>query len=60
MSEAAAGAPPAAKPRVVVLGATGRQGGSTLRAQNFEYQHLSGQISFTGKSQGEISSRSPR
>ena len=42
------------------LPVTIRQGGSTLRAQNFEYQHLSGQISFTGKSQGEISSRSPR
>lgn len=42
------------------LPVTIRQGGSTLRSQNFEYQHLSGQISFTGKSQGEISSRSPR
>jgi lipopolysaccharide export system protein LptC len=33
-----------------------RQGGSTLNAQNFEYQHLTGQVSFTGKAQGQITS----
>jgi lipopolysaccharide export system protein LptC len=33
-----------------------RQGGATLNAQNFEYRHLTGQVSFTGKAQGQINS----
>jgi lipopolysaccharide export system protein LptC len=37
-----------------------RQGGSTLQAQNFEYRHLSGQVSFTGHAQGQITARAPR
>ena len=39
------------------LPVTIRQGGSTLQAQNFEYRHLTGQVSFTGKAQGQIASR---
>jgi lipopolysaccharide export system protein LptC len=39
------------------LPVTIRQGSSTLNAQNFEYRHLTGQISFTGKAQGQITSR---
>jgi lipopolysaccharide export system protein LptC len=31
-----------------------RQGGATLQAQNFEYRHLTGQVSFTGRAQGQI------
>jgi len=38
------------------LPVTIRQGGSTLNAQNFEYRHLTGQVSFTGKAQGQITS----
>jgi len=38
------------------LPVTIRQGGSTLNGQNFEYQHLTGQVSFTGKAQGQITS----
>lgn len=37
-----------------------RQGGSTLNAQNFEYRHLTGQVSFTGKAQGQIVSRASK
>lgn len=39
------------------LPVTIRQGGSTLNAQNFEYRHLTGQVSFTGKAQGQISAK---
>ena len=42
------------------LPVTIRQGGSTLNAQNFEYRHLTGQVSFTGKAQGQIISRAPQ
>lgn len=42
------------------LPVTIRQGGSTLNAQNFEYRHLTGQVSFTGKAQGQILSRGAR
>ena len=38
------------------LPVTIRQGGSTLNAQNFEYRHLTGQVSFTGRAQGQITS----
>ena len=41
------------------LPVTIRQGGSTLNAQNFEYRHLTGQVRFTGKAQGQIAA-SPR
>ena len=41
------------------LPVTIRQGGATLQAQNFEYRHLTGQVSFTGKAQGQILSRKP-
>jgi len=34
-----------------------RQGGATLNASNFEYRHLTGQVSFTGKAQGQIVNR---
>jgi len=36
------------------------QGGSTLNAQNFEYHHLTGQVSFSGKAQGQILSKGAR
>ncbi|MBI3346566.1 MAG: LPS export ABC transporter periplasmic protein LptC [Burkholderiales bacterium] len=42
------------------LPVTIRQGGSTLNAQNFEYRHLTGQVTFTGKAQGQITSRPTR
>jgi len=42
------------------LPVTIRQGGSTLNTQNFEYRHLTGQLSFTGKAQGQIENRSAR
>lgn len=42
------------------LPVTIRQGGSTLNAQNFEYRHLTGQVSFTGRAQGQITSRAPK
>lgn len=42
------------------LPVTIRQGSSTLNAQNFEYRHLTGQVTFTGKAQGQITSRIPR
>lgn len=42
------------------LPVTVRQGGSTVNAQNFEYRHLTGQLSFTGKAQGQITSRHAR
>ncbi|PTT92435.1 LPS export ABC transporter periplasmic protein LptC [Pelomonas sp. HMWF004] len=42
------------------LPVTIRQGGATLQAQNFEYRHLSGQVSFTGKAQGQITPRGGR
>lgn len=42
------------------LPVTIRQGGSTLNAQNFEYRHLTGQVSFTGKAQGQIISKPAR
>lgn len=38
------------------LPVTIRQGSSTLNAQNFEYRHLTGQLSFSGKAQGQITS----
>lgn len=37
-----------------------RQRGATLQAQNFEYRHLTGQVSFTGHAQGQIATRAPR
>jgi lipopolysaccharide export system protein LptC len=37
-----------------------RQGASTLNAQNFEYRHLTGQASFSGKAQGQFTSRTSR
>lgn len=42
------------------LPVTIRQGGSTLNAQNFEYRHLTGQVTFSGKAQGQIVSRAPK
>ena len=42
------------------LPVTIRQGGSTLNAQNFEYRHLTGQVSFTGKARGQITSPAGR
>ncbi|MBV8037427.1 LPS export ABC transporter periplasmic protein LptC [Roseateles sp.] len=42
------------------LPVTIRQGSSTLNARNFEYRHLTGQISFTGRAQGQIASRDGR
>ena len=39
------------------LPVTIRQGSSTLNAQNFEYRHLTGQVTFTGKAQGQISAK---
>ena len=42
------------------LPVTIRQGGSTLNAQNFEYRHLTGQVRFTGKAQGQIVSKAAK
>lgn len=42
------------------LPVTIRQGGSTVNAQNFEYRHLTGQVRFTGRAQGQIASRDGR
>lgn len=42
------------------LPVTIRQGGSTLNAQNFEYRHLTGQVTFTGRAQGQIISKPSR
>ena len=42
------------------LPVTIRQGGATLNTQNFEYRHLTGQVSFSGKTQGQITSRPAR
>ncbi|NCT84221.1 MAG: LPS export ABC transporter periplasmic protein LptC [Comamonadaceae bacterium] len=42
------------------LPVTIRQGSSTLHAQNFEYRHLSGKLSFTGRAQGQIASKDGR
>lgn len=42
------------------LPVTIRQGGATLHAQNFEYRHLTGQVSFTGKAQGQLNARPSR
>lgn len=42
------------------LPVTIRQGGSTLNTQNFEYRHLTGQLSFTGKAQGQIAGKAAR
>ena len=39
------------------LPVTIRQGGSTLNTQNFEYRHLTGQVSFSGRAQGQVESR---
>jgi len=39
------------------LPVTIRQGGTTMNTQNFEYRHLTGQVSFSGKAQGQITSR---
>ena len=42
------------------LPVTIRQGGATLHTQNFEYRHLTGQLRFTGKAQGQIAARPAR
>lgn len=42
------------------LPVTIRQGGSTLNTRNFEYRHLTGQVTFTGRAQGQIVSRGGR
>jgi lipopolysaccharide export system protein LptC len=42
------------------LPVTIRQGGSTLNAQNFEYRHLTGQVHFTGRAQGQIANTAAR
>lgn len=42
------------------LPVTIHQGGSTLNTQNFEYRHLTGQLGFTGKAQGQIENRAAR
>jgi lipopolysaccharide export system protein LptC len=42
------------------LPVTIRQGQTTLNAQNFEYRHLTGQASFSGKTTGQISARGGR
>ena len=42
------------------LPVTIRQGGATLNAQNFEYRHLTGQVSFTGRAQGQINAQPRR
>jgi lipopolysaccharide export system protein LptC len=39
------------------LPVTIRQGGTTLNTQNFEYRHLTGQVTFSGKTQGQINPR---
>ena len=36
------------------LPVTIRQGSSTLNTQNFEYRHLTGQLRFTGRAQGQM------
>ena len=36
------------------LPVTIRQGASTLNTQNFEYRHLTGQLRFTGRAQGQM------
>lgn len=41
------------------LPVTIREGGATLEVQNFEYRHLTGQLSFTGRAQGQIAARRP-
>ena len=38
------------------LPVTIRQAGPTLNAQNFEYRHLTGQVTFSGKAQAQIAS----
>lgn len=42
------------------LPVTIRQGGATMNTQNFEYRHLTGQVTFSGKTQGQINARSAR
>jgi lipopolysaccharide export system protein LptC len=42
------------------LPVTIRQGGATMNTQNFEYRHLTGQVTFSGKTQGQITSRQAR
>ena len=42
------------------LPVTIRQGSSTLNAQNFEYRHLTGQVTVTGKAQGQIVSKAAK
>lgn len=42
------------------LPVTIRQGGSTLNAQNFEYRHLTGQVHFAGRAQGQIANKAPK
>lgn len=37
-----------------------RQGNTTLTTSNFEYRHLTGQLRFTGKAQGQIAPRGTR
>ena len=39
------------------LPVTVRQGGTTLNAQNFEYRHLTGQATFSGRTTGVINAR---
>lgn len=39
------------------LPVTIREGGTLLNVQNFEYRHLTGQLSFTGKAQGQIATK---
>lgn len=42
------------------LPVTIRQGSATLQAQNFEYRHLTGQVTFTGRAQAQLPARPPR
>jgi lipopolysaccharide export system protein LptC len=42
------------------LPVTIRQGNTTLNTSNFEYRHLTGRLSFTGKVQGQIAPRAAR
>lgn len=42
------------------LPVTVRQGGTTLNAQNFEYRHLTGQATFSGRTTGVINARPGR
>jgi lipopolysaccharide export system protein LptC len=42
------------------LPVTIRQGNTTLNTRNFEYRHLTGQLRFTGKAQGQITPRAQR